>query len=286
MQETRLSTASGNTTALDRVLGEEARILTREPVFINRFVRAEFLNVSFSQAGAPDSGGRLFLYPVADNQYHLHLLFLQPKETLPEGAVCWLQFLPEFFDMFEQEVLVNHTPFRFDQTTELEFIICQQSAGLLTQLEGLTALTSLLQSLQLTELSIQLLRRAIEHITVPFTVCPVPACRFLAHESEREKIHEARRILEESIDQPVTIRELSRRVAMNECYLKKGFKTLTGKTINEFQQDLRITRAKELLQQQGQTVSDVASALGYSSISHFSTAFKKATGMKPCELLG
>jgi AraC-like DNA-binding protein len=92
--------------------------------------------------------------------------------------------------------------------------------------------------------------------------------------------------MEETYDKPLTIKELSRKVAMNECYLKKGFKTLMGKTINEYQQELRITRAKELLQQQGQTVSEVAGALGYSSISHFSTAFKKATGMKPCELLG
>ena len=74
-------------------------------------------------------------------------------------------------------------------------------------------------------------------------------------------------------------------VAMNECYLKKGFKALVGKTIHDFQQELRITKAKEMLQLQGQTVSEVANSLGYSSISHFSTAFKKATGMKPCELL-
>ena len=32
-------------------------------------------------------------------------------------------------------------------------------------------------------------------------------------------------------------------------------------------------------------VTDVSSLLGYSSISHFSTAFKKHTGLKPCELL-
>src|SRR5690606_24054045 len=108
----------------------------------------------------------------------------------------------------------------------------------------------------------------------------------LAHDSEREKIFEAKAIMEEAIDQPLTIKELSRKVAMNECYLKKGFKTLIGKTINEYQQHLRISKAKELLQQKGQTVSEVASLLGYSSISHFSTAFKKATGLKPCELLG
>ena len=112
----------------------------------------------------------------------------------------------------------------------------------------------------------------------------MPACRFLAFESEREKIALAGRILEENYDQPLTIRELSRRVAMNECYLKKGFKALMGKTIHEYTQGLRIERGRMLLQQ-GHSVSDVSAMLGFSSISHFSTAFKKATGLKPCELL-
>ena len=142
-----------------------------------------------------------------------------------------------------------------------------------------------INSLQRNEIATHLLRRALECIMVPFTACQVPACRFLAHESEREKILEARLILEQRIDQPYTIRELARKVAMNECYLKKGFKTLVGKTIHEYQQELRINKAKELLQQQGRTVTDVANTLGFSSISHFSTAFKRVTGMKPCELL-
>jgi AraC-like DNA-binding protein len=130
-----------------------------------------------------------------------------------------------------------------------------------------------------------LLRRALECITIPFTICQVPACRFLSNESECDKIQEARRILDQNIDQPHTIRELARKVAMNECYLKKGFKTLVGKTIHEYQQHVRIEKAKELLQHQGRSVTDVANTLGYSSISHFSTAFKRVTGMKPCELL-
>jgi len=272
------------TTTLDRLLGEEAKIISRAPVFINRFVRAEFLQIT-SATQFPEDGGRLFLYPIADGQYNLHLLYLIDNE-IAQSEVCWLQFLPEFFDMFEEEVLVNNTPFRFDQTTEQQFNVCNQTRNLVEQLRNIAALTPLLQSLQLSETAIHLLRRAIENVTIPFTVCPVPACRFLAHESEREKIMDARRILDATIDKPVTIKELSRKVAMNECYLKKGFKTLTGKTINEYQQELRITKARTLLQQDGQTVSEVAMALGYSSISHFSTAFKKATGLKPCELLG
>jgi len=67
--------------------------------------------------------------------------------------------------------------------------------------------------------------------------------------------------------------------------MKILFKALVGKTIHEYQQELRIAKAKELLNQQGRSVTDVANILGYSSISHFSTAFKRVTGMKPCELL-
>jgi len=43
--------------------------------------------------------------------------------------------------------------------------------------------------------------------------------------------------------------------------------------------------AKYLLYEKGLSVTDVSAILGYSSISHFSTAFKKHTGLKPCELL-
>ena len=144
---------------------------------------------------------------------------------------------------------------------------------------------TLTQSLQLTELFLTLFRRAIDTLNIPFTACPVPACRFLAYESEREKIIKARTILEEQFDESITIKELSRKVAMNECYLKKGFKALTGKTIHEYQQHQRIAHAKNMLRNEGKSVTDVAALLGYSSISHFSTAFKRATGTKPCELL-
>ncbi|HEX6333060.1 MAG TPA: AraC family transcriptional regulator [Flavisolibacter sp.] len=110
-------------------------------------------------------------------------------------------------------------------------------------------------------------------------------CRFLSNEVDREKIMKARDILTKQIGEPITIRELSRRVAMNECYLKKGFKEMFGTTIFDFFQSQRMEHARYLLYEKGLTVTEVSVLLGYSSISHFSTAFKKHTGLKPCELL-
>lgn len=110
-------------------------------------------------------------------------------------------------------------------------------------------------------------------------------CRFLTHEKDREKIVKARKILSGRLDSPVTIKELARMVAMNECYLKKGFKAMFGTTIYDYFQKERMERARFLLNEKGLPVSEVAVMMGYSCISHFSTAFKKHTGLKPCELL-
>ncbi len=114
---------------------------------------------------------------------------------------------------------------------------------------------------------------------------PVFTCKFLANEADREKILKAREILLKHIGEPITIKALSRKVAINECYLKKGFKEIFGTTIFDFYQGQRMEHAKYLLYDKGLSVTEVSMMLGYSSISHFSTAFKKHTGIKPCELL-
>ena len=111
------------------------------------------------------------------------------------------------------------------------------------------------------------------------------ACKFLSNEADRDKISKAREILLQHIGEPLTIKALSRKAAINECYLKKGFKEMFGTTIFDFYQSQRMEHAKYLLYEKGLSVTEVSLMLGYSSISHFSTAFKKHTGIKPCELL-
>lgn len=111
------------------------------------------------------------------------------------------------------------------------------------------------------------------------------ACKFLEDEHSLNAIYNSRDILIENIGNPITIKELSRKVAINECYLKKGFKEIFGTTIFDFYQQQRMEHAKYLLYEKGLSVTDVSGLLGYSSISHFSAAFKKHTGLKPCDLL-
>ena len=233
----------------------------------------------------PDEHARFLSLPFADGQYSMQLLYLEHGDKNGEACIYSLDFHPDFFIQWPQELLLQQKAFRFDRTADQQFTICQQSRTLLAELVATSSANKFSHGLQLTETVLHLFRRAIDNLNIPFTACPVPACRFLAFESEREKIAKAQLILEEQYDENITIKELSRKVAMNECYLKKGFKALTGKTIHEYQHNQRIVRAKIMLQTEGRSVTEVAALLGYSSISHFSTAFKRATGTKPCELL-
>ena len=273
-------------TALDFLFGEKVTILNSEKIVVNNFVQIQWLDVDVNDISKNDTEGRLYLFPFEDNRFQLDLLYPAGEDDhVTSSQICWVQFKPEFFQLFDYKEIFKTLPFKIDRVSEQQFNMDAPTKMILNQIKNYHSFLPITRSIQLTETALQLLRRSLEQVNYPFEPCPVPACRFLAHESERQKIIEAQQILEESYDHPMTIKELSRKVAMNECYLKKGFKTLTGKTINEYQQHLRISKAKILLQEKGKTVSEVASELGYSSISHFSTAFKKATGMKPCELL-
>lgn len=268
-----------------RFANGDAAVLRQYRIPVSNAIEAEWMEVSFQNQSAPDETGKLYLYPIDDAKYSLELYYLRHEDSdCDNAAVYVLRFMPAFFEQYPAETLTANQPFRFDEVTEMQFPICAQACSLLDQLKENSELPPLISSLQQSQVAIQLLKRALECITIPFTVCQVPACRFLVYESEREKIKEACRIIEKDLDQSYTIRELSRKVAINECYLKKGFKALTGKTVHEYSENLRISRAKELLQK-GKTVTEVANILGFSSISHFSTAFKRVTGLKPCELL-
>lgn len=271
---------------IERFMGGELRILTADELAIGNNISLLWHDVVFRGPCQPEEQGRLYLFPVDDGRFCLQLCYMVYSDTRAQNErVVSLKFFPDFFDQFPPGALMDRQPFRFDQSTEEQFPVCALSASMLEEMFKADSQNPLTTLLHRSQLAIGLLRRALECITVPFEVCQVPACRFLAYESEREKILAACGIIAQNMDNPLTIRELSRRVAINECYLKKGFKAMTGKTIHEYQQELRITKAKELLKIQGQSVTDVAMQLGFSSISHFSTAFKRVTGMKPCELL-
>lgn len=250
---------------------------------LSAWVRADVFEVVATEPA--EETGRLVCLPFSEDSFGLQMAFLLSQETEDSDLLLLFHIHPEFLAQWPTEFLHHEQAFRFDHAAEHELRADAGIRNILTQFLQPKAVENFGVAMHYLEQVVQLLRRSVEQLNVHFAPCIVPACRFLAYDSEREKIHKARAILDAHFDERLTIKELSRKVAMNECYLKKGFKTLTGQTIHEYIATRRIESAKHMLQVENRPVTEVAASLGYSSISHFSTAFKKATGLKPCELL-
>ena len=96
-----------------------------------------------------------------------------------------------------------------------------------------------------------------------------------------EKVHQAREILEKQLDEPLSIKALAEQVECNEYKLKQGFRQLFGTTVFGYFHYYRMEYAQLLLTQRKKTITEVAWAVGYQSLSAFSTAFRKQFGVSP-----
>ena len=70
---------------------------------------------------------------------------------------------------------------------------------------------------------------------------------------------------------------------MSSSQLLRKLKALTSKTTVEFIREYRLQRAAEMLEQQKGTVSDIAFAVGFESLSYFTKAFQEKHGVLPSE---
>jgi AraC family transcriptional regulator len=107
------------------------------------------------------------------------------------------------------------------------------------------------------------------------------SCSFLNRPMELDKIYKAKDYIISNIEKNITIPAVASIVGTNQCYLKKGFKEVTGQTIFEFVQENRMVKAKHLLQNSNSTIQDISFAVGYASISSFSQTYKNYYGISP-----
>ncbi len=96
-----------------------------------------------------------------------------------------------------------------------------------------------------------------------------------------QRIYMAKEILLREIEQPPSIVDLAKRVKINDCKLKQGFRQVFGTTVFGCLSQHRMERAKQLLETQDFRVAQVAQAVGYANPSKFSAAFKRQFGFTP-----
>lgn len=99
--------------------------------------------------------------------------------------------------------------------------------------------------------------------------------------SDEEKVRYARDLLLVNSQEPLSLGELSRRAGLNEFKLKSGFRKVFNNTVFGYLSEHRLSEAQRLIRTGGRSFTEIADDLGYSSLQHFSNAFRKKYGCSP-----
>lgn len=101
-----------------------------------------------------------------------------------------------------------------------------------------------------------------------------------------DRVHYARELLQQRLDNPPSLIELARSVGLNDCTLKRGFRQIFGTTVFGYLYDRRMEQARQLLQEQRLNVAEVAQIVGYANRRSFAVAFRKKFGVSPKQCAG
>ena len=81
------------------------------------------------------------------------------------------------------------------------------------------------------------------------------------------------------------VAELCKAVAMSERQLRRKIKALTDQSPNFFIRSLRLQRARQLLEQNAGSVSDVCYMVGFSNLAYFTKCFREQFGKPPSKFV-
>ena len=88
----------------------------------------------------------------------------------------------------------------------------------------------------------------------------------------------------DNMDNPdLNVEMLSARVGMSRVHMHRKLKELTNQSARDFIRNIRLNQAGELLLAKKLSISEVAYAVGFTTLSHFSSCFKDFYGMSPKE---
>ena len=96
-----------------------------------------------------------------------------------------------------------------------------------------------------------------------------------------EIINEARQVMRERVHHSLHAEDIATSLGVGYSWFRQSFKRITGISPAQYIGRLLISRAKEMLISDTQTITEVAYALGFESVGQFSTLFRKIEGVTP-----
>ena len=100
---------------------------------------------------------------------------------------------------------------------------------------------------------------------------------------EPKLVSQVKRYIQGHYSERISLDEAARVVNASTRHFCKVFKSATGITFTDYLARVRVEKAKHLLQNPHQRVSEIAFETGFESISQFNRSFKRITGQSPTQ---
>ena len=113
------------------------------------------------------------------------------------------------------------------------------------------------------------------------TICATLERLGTAEHDQRNLAEEIKIHIREHLDYALTRNSIAEHFYLSADYLDRIFKRECGQTVTDYIMEQRIMLAKQLLAGCTLSVSEVAAKVGFVNFSHFSSVFKRSTGVTP-----
>src|ERR1700675_4668289 len=111
----------------------------------------------------------------------------------------------------------------------------------------------------------------------------VPNSKTHASSEYSQRIDRVIDYLRENLHRPVKLGELAHVACFSEFHFHRIFGAVSGETLNNFTNRLRLEKAARLLRYSSQSVTDIALNCGFSSSATFSRAFRSGYDTSPSQ---
>lgn len=135
----------------------------------------------------------------------------------------------------------------------------------------------------LMQLLLLLVREQIDSTGTRDALAPSEGCVF---ESTGKKyvVKQIIQYLDEHYHEKISLDQIARNMYLSTFYISKIFKSETGDTPINYLIDLRMEKARELMEANpSESIQTIASLVGYEDVYHFSKLFKKHFGAAPSQ---
>src|SRR6202161_2797645 len=112
---------------------------------------------------------------------------------------------------------------------------------------------------------------------------PMPSAKSHANSEYSHRINRVIDYLRGNLDRQVKLKELARVACLSEFHFHRIFGAVSGETLNNFTNRLRLEKAARLLRYSSQSVTDIALDCGFSSSAAFSRAFRSGYDTSPSQ---